>query len=108
MIMNDDFDKFLGVLLGGYLIAVFYNGNSEKLFSALSHERGYLEFVIALVVLYYLLKYDKTGIVATFCILGGTALALQNAGKINLGNATDKFAKGQIGLLDYATELFRR
>ena len=98
--MEDDFDKVLVVLLGTYLLIVFSNGNAYKMAELLKKEKGYLEFILALMLVYYLTKYDKTGLVAPLVSLSGLAILLYSANYLNLSDLSKKFANGEISLFD--------
>jgi hypothetical protein len=98
--MGDDFDRVLAVAVGGYLVLVFYNGNSYKLFEYLKGELGYLEFILAITIIYYLVKNDFTGFAGPLVGLAGLGIALQFAGVINVSDLTKRFADGEIGIFN--------
>lgn len=96
--MDDSVDAFVGILVGGYLLLVFSRGRHGDLATQLLTEKKYLEFVLALIVLYYLTKYDRTGIVAPLVTLMGIASLLHLAGIVDLSGITEKFGNGEQGL----------
>ena len=106
--MNDPFDEFAAVLLGGYLLMVFHKGNHGVLPGMLMQESRYLEFVIAGGAIYYIVQYDKTGIAAPLVTLAGLATALHFAGFLDLRKVTAKFASGEAGLFDTIRNIIKR
>lgn len=98
--MNDPFDEFAAILVGGYLLMVFHKGNHGALPPLLMQEKRYVEFVIAGAAIYYLVKYDRSGIAAPLVALSGLATALHFAGFLDLTRITEKFARGEAGLFD--------
>lgn len=92
----------LAVGIGVYLAAVLINGNLTDLGSSLSHESGYLEFLIALFVLSLLASFGPTSEITQALIvvaLIGLAFRLAtNTPKVLI--ALQNFGSGQ-------TDLFR-
>lgn len=94
------FDALAGVLIGGYVIMVLYNGNGLKLKDQLMTERLYLEFVLAIMLIYYINKYDNTGLVAPLIMLFGIGWLLKLSGRFDLSKIMKDFASGSRGLFD--------
>lgn len=105
---TDIVDRLLAVLLGLYFMAVFFQGNAGKLGNEVKSEKRYLEFLVAIFIIYYAVKYDKSGIVAPLIVLGGLGMALKFGGFLGSNELSSKFANGQIGLFDYITQSFSR
>lgn len=91
---DPNFDAMFGILLGFYLIMVFYQGNAFKLKDQLLTERIYLEFVLAIILLYYINKWDRTGLVAPLITLFGIAWLLKLTGRFDLSKIMGDFASG--------------
>ena len=98
--MEDDLDSLSAIVVAFYLFAVFYHGNATKLAADLSGERKYLEFCLASFLIYYIVKYDKTGLAAPLAALFGLAWLLRLSGKFDIVQVTQDFADGKTSLFD--------
>lgn len=88
-----------GLALAAYIGAVAINGNIQTLGSDLMQEEGYLEFVIAIVVLWALAKYGPTGPITDFLIAASViAFALRVSSKVQLPTILSQFASGQASM----------
>lgn len=106
--MNDPFDEFAAILVGGYLLMVFHKGNHGALPGLLMQEKRYVELVLAGGALYYIVKYDRTGVAAPLVTLAGLGTLLHYAGFLDLSRVTEKFARGEAGLFDTIKSLIGR
>lgn len=98
-----DIDRALGgisaIALGAYLAAVITHGNTEALLSELKKETGYLEFLVAVWVLWHLMTYKPIRDVSAPLVLGGIlAIALKIAATSNISSKMEQFSSGQISL----------
>lgn len=76
-------DTIAGVAVGGYLIAVAVNGNSQALISQANKDRGFLKWAIAVGILTYAYKMPGMSEPVTLIIgIAFLALFLQNGNKI--------------------------
>lgn len=94
-------DGLSAIVVAVYLFFVFSNGNIDALVSALfsSQSLGYLEFVIALFLLWQLLKIQALQ-PASGMLVGGAILAvfIKAAASAGTSEAWGRFGNGQIGL----------
>jgi hypothetical protein len=89
-----------GLAIAAYVLAVTYQGNLDALGAMLMKEETYLEFVIAIVVVWALSKYAPISPITDLLIFGAfAALALRIAGKVSLPSILSQFANGQATML---------
>ncbi len=103
----ENLNGLTSIFVAGYIAAVVYNGNAQKLFNELKTETGYLEFAIALALIYYLVMNKYTGDITSMFVLAA-AVAMTLKIMINLGDTTifQEFAQGKRGLFSTAGALF--
>ena len=90
-----------GVALGGYLIAVTYNGNLPTLWETLKKEKGYLEFIVALFILGAINEFGPTSKISIAVSgIGITAVILKAASNSEVTSKISAFANGQASMLD--------
>lgn len=97
-----------GIAIAAYLAAVIYQGNLSALGTQLMTEEGYLEFLVALVVLWALAKYGPGGPIFKM-LLGTTVIGvgLTVSGKLpQLGTTLQAFGSGQANMLQTIQALF--
>jgi hypothetical protein len=98
-----------GIGLAAYIIAVALQGNLSKLFDLLKTEEPYLEFAVAIVIVWALMKYGPTSEVTDLLVVGAVAaVALKVAGRLNIGTAIDGFASGKTGILQTIETVFKQ
>jgi hypothetical protein len=98
-----------GVGLAAYLIAVVLQGNLQPLIKLLQTEEPYLEFAVAIVIVWALMKYGPTSEVTDLLVVGAVAgVALKLAGRLNIGTAVDSFAQGKTGILQTVETVFKQ
>lgn len=96
-----------GVGLAAYIIAVVLQGNLQKLVALLQQEEPYLEFAVAIIIVWALMKYGPTSAATDWLVVGAlTAVALKLAGRLNIGTALDSFAQGKTGILQTVETIF--
>lgn len=100
----NDLDALSGILIAVYLGTVVYRGNVSKLYSLLTGEMGYLDFVLAIAILYLIYNNPHTSFLAPFILLGIAAIIISRSSNSNLASITSKFSSGQAGLLDTINE----
>ena len=89
-----------GLAVAAYLVAVALNGNATALGALLMKEEPYLEFVVAVLIIWALHKYGPTGTVTDLITVGViVGVVLRLAGVINLNNVLTPFAQGKAGIL---------
>jgi hypothetical protein len=88
------------IALAAYLGAVVYQGNVSALMGDLYNDRGYLEFVIGLFIIYQLMTFAPTSELSTgLFVLALIGVLLKFASAINSQTISD-FMNGKIGLYD--------
>lgn len=86
--------------MGGYLVAVAWQQNLGQLWELLKQETGYLDFVIALVVLGALHKYGPTNKIAdALIVMVIVGVLLRLARTVNITDITRRFANGELGIV---------
>lgn len=101
--MNDFEESIEGLAavgLGVYLAVVIIRGNLKPLLSELTYETGFLEFIVALFILYEVLKVKE---LRPFSVPLSAAVVIILAMRLIQGSDVSlfqQFAKGQIGLFD--------
>lgn len=76
-------DTIAGVAVGGFLIAVAVNGNSQALIDQANKDRGFLKWAVAVGILVYAYKLPGMAEPVTLIIgIAFLALFLQNGSKI--------------------------
>jgi hypothetical protein len=102
-------DGISGVFLAVYVAGTVYNKKLNELIKLLLGEVGYLEFLVALFVLYQLtINKWTSGPTWVFVALGIMSIVLFAASKLDLGSIMADFATGKVGLFDTLLALARR
>ena len=101
----DSIDSLAGTLagvgIGAYLFAVVWNGNTSTLGSYLKDEEGYLEFVVALLLLGLVNKYGPQGrVTSAITSMAIIAVLVKMGANTNLNQTLARFASGQASGLD--------
>lgn len=97
-----------GLAIAAYLVAVTINGNISALGTLLKQEEGYLEFLVAIIIIWALNKWGPTNQVTDLLTMGViVGLVLRIAGKINLGSIVQNFASGQATMLQTAQAIIQ-
>lgn len=97
-LFDEAMDGFAAVALSVYLIIVFYRGNLFPLLNELKKETGYLEFVVAIYIIYLLLKIEATRPIVYLFVVGAvTVMLLKMSRNFDL-NAFRDFQAGKINL----------
>lgn len=77
-------DSIAGVAIGGYLVSVAMNGNSQALLAQMKKDKAFLKWAIAVGVLAYAYNMPNMGEpVAIIIFIAFLALFLQNGTKIS-------------------------
>ena len=85
------------IALAGYVGAVIYNGNLNAMIAALSEEAGYLEFVAALAVLWYLAQWKVLGGATNWLVIGFcVAVAMKIVADPTVVQAIGDFGAGRL------------
>lgn len=83
-------DSIAGVTIGGYLVAVAINGNSQDLLAQMKKDKAFLKWAIAVGVLGYAYSLpDMAEPIAIIIFMAFLALFLENGTKISA--QADKF-----------------
>jgi hypothetical protein len=99
-------DGLAAVALGVYLAAVLLNGNLSAFLGEVKKEVGFLEFIVALFIVYQLTKVPAirpvtiplvgaAGLIMAFRVINGSD-----------GQAFNQFAQGRIGLFELFGRVF--
>lgn len=91
-------DGVASVGLAVYLILVFYRGNLFPLLSELKKEYGYLEFLLALFIVYRLMKVQSIRPVVASFVFAAVLIAAMNISKLADMSLLKQFADGKVGL----------
>lgn len=95
------------LVIGGYLAAVVYQNNVEKLLQEAIKDYGYLEFLVALIVLKLIVDNKGTHEIASLLIVAAVIAAflkfVSNAGSMS---AIQDFASGRAGLFATVGKVF--
>jgi hypothetical protein len=107
-----DLESLVGALAGGgigiYFVAVVWHGNVSKLGHMLMGEEGYLEFLVALMLLGLVNKYGPQGkITSAITTMAIIAVMVKIGANTNLNQALAKFSTGQASALDTIKELMQ-
>lgn len=110
--MNDTIESLLGSLsgaaIGAYAFSVVWHGNTKTLGHMLMQEEGYVEFVIALLLLGLVNKYGPAGKVASaITSMAIIAVLIKLGMNTNLNQTLANFASGQASALDTVKALFQ-
>jgi hypothetical protein len=85
-----------GLAIAAYLALVTLNGNIAPLLTQLKQEEGYLEFLIAIILIWALNKWGPTNKVTDLLTVGVIlGLVFRISSKIDLVGITKNFANGQ-------------
>jgi hypothetical protein len=108
--MTTSIDKVLGAVtgvgVGLYIIQVVAKGNTKNLYELVKDETGYLEFLIALYVLYLLHKFGPTSkITDALIVMAVIAVLIKAATHSNLSSALSDFAAGRKSMFQTLSEI---
>lgn len=96
------------LVIGGYLAAVVYQGNTSKIITEVVKDYGYLEFLIALIVLKVIVDNPGTHDIATLLIVSAIIAAfikfVENSGLST--DALKEFGAGRAGLFETIGKVF--
>ena len=96
-----------GVGLAAYIISVALHGNIQQLGQKLLGEEKYLEFAIAIVIVWAITKYGPTSpLIDLIIVIAVVAVALRLASTTSLPTALTAFANGQATMLQTVQALF--
>lgn len=99
-------DGLAAIALGVYLAAVLLNGNLGAFLNEIKKETGFLEFLVALFIVYELTKVPALKPFSV-PIVGAAAIILaMRVVRGTDGQAFSQFAQGRIGLFDLFGRLF--
>ena len=106
----DSLENLVGAMagagIGAYFLAVLWHGNVRQLGHMLLNEEGYIEFIVALLILGAVNKYGPQGkitsAITTMAIIGVLVKIGMNT---NLNQTLAKFASGQATALDTVKSL---
>lgn len=87
-----------GLILGVYLFAVVYQGNVKPLYNDALGDYGYLEWLLAVVLLYAIYKTVDNKLVAWIIILGVIGVLLKMSSTTSITDTIASYAKGKTGL----------
>lgn len=89
------------IVVAGYIGTVIAQGNADQLFKEIKTETPFLEFVVALAILWTLSRNKSVGpAVNAFVIMALLALGLKIAANTNSSNALKEFGNGNAGLFE--------
>jgi hypothetical protein len=103
--MNATIEELLGSLsgaaIGAYAFSVVWHGNTKTLGTYLMQEEGYVEFIVALLILGAVDRWGPTGKVASaITTMTIIAILVKIGMNSNLNQNLAKFASGQTSALD--------
>jgi Kef-type K+ transport system membrane component KefB len=102
---DDTMDGAASIALAIYLIAVVYRGNLFPFLNELKKEIGFLEFVVAIYIIYRLMKIPSlSGIVGMFVVGAVLAALLRGSQNFSASDFND-FATGKISIFSLALKL---
>lgn len=94
--MDDDALNGITALgIGVYLLAVVYQGNMPSLLDQLWSDRGYVEFLLAVLIIRAIVKNDPTSFAKPLFALGIFAALLQYSGRVDFLAAMRDFGSGR-------------
>lgn len=98
-----------GAGIGVYLFAVVWHKNTVQLGRYLKKEEGYIEFIVALLILGAINKYAPSSKIAkTLTAFAILAALISIAEKNNLSAKLGEFASGRVSGLDTLKDIFKR
>lgn len=98
-----------GAFVGVYLAGTVFNGKLNELIKLLMQEIGYLEFLVALFVLYNLtINKWTSGPTWVFVALGVLSMLLYVTANYDFKSAFADFANGKTGLFDTLLAIARQ
>lgn len=99
--LGDLFGGAAGLASGAYILGVVFHGNTRQLGELLSKEKGFLEFLAALIALNWLRQYGPTSKIADALIgiaLAGALLRVSTSAKVR--GALADFGSGKLSLFE--------
>lgn len=87
-----------GLALAIYLALVLYQGNMKTLASDAVQDYGYLEWLVAVVILYAIYRVVDNKVIAWIIILAVIAVLLKVGVNTTLTSSIQKFGQGKQGL----------
>lgn len=110
--VSDGIESLIGSLsgaaIGAYCFSVVFHGNIKTLGHYLVEEEGYVEFIVALLLLGLVNKYGPAGkLTSAITSMAIIAVLVKLAANTNLNQTLAKFAAGQATALDTLKNLFQ-
>lgn len=101
-------DGLAAIGLGVYLAAVVLNGNLSAFLTEIKKETGFLEFIIALFIVYQLTKVPALKPFTLPIVLASVIILTMRVVRGSDTRAFSQFSSGQIGLFDLFGRLFTK
>ncbi len=96
-----------GAAIGIYIFAVVWHGNTQKLIEYLKGEEGYVEFIVALLILGFVNKYGPTSKITKAITAFATIAVIVRLGeKAGINSKLADFASGRASGLDTIKSIF--
>ncbi len=102
---DEAMDGFASIALAVYLVIVFYRGNIFPMLNELKKETGYLEFLIAIYLVYLLLKIQATRPIVALLVTGAVMVMLIKMSQNFSASKFSDFQAGRINLFQLATSV---
>lgn len=102
-------DGFAALIVGAYLAAVVYHGNTDKLLQTVKDEKNFIPFAISAFVLWFLVRDKPTRSIGVLLVM--SALMALGIKIIGDGSNTDtmaafkQFGSGKIGMFELIKQL---
>ncbi len=107
--IESDFDEVMdgaaSIALAVYLVAVVYRGNLFPFLNELKKEMGFVEFVVAIYIIYRLMQIPSISPIVGMFVVGAILAALLRASQNFDANLFSQYAAGNISLFDLALKL---
>lgn len=107
--VESDFDEIMdgaaSIALAVYLVMVVYRGNLFPFLNELKKEVGFLEFVVAIYLIYKLMQIPSIAPIVGMFVTGAILAALIRASQNFNADLFNQFANGQINLFQLAIQL---
>lgn len=110
---SNDINSISGALAGlgiaGYVLAVAINGNMIKLGQYLVQEEPYVEFVVAILIIWALEKWGPSNGITTLLVSGVVVgLILRLGSRVNINALATEFAAGKISMLQFVEQTLQQ
>lgn len=103
---EDTIDGLAAVALGVFLAAIIIHGNLKPFLAEVTKETGFIEFIVAIFIIYEISKVEALEPVSTPLIAAAIIILVLRIISGTDSNAFNDFSSGKINLFGLAARLF--